>query len=571
MKKALKILLPLTMIVLIIVSIGWYLFEYDRDFTRDTLVSQARYYSDRGNADLASWFYELAYAFTDQDEDIAIEVANQYKADGNYTKAEFTLTNAISDGGTAELYIALSKTYIEQDKLLDAVNMLNHITDPAIKAELESLRPSAPVASPAPDFYSEYIDVTLSCGGGTLYFTTDQAYPSTGDAPFSAPISLPVGETTIYALCVGDNGLVSALSELDYTIGGIVEEVKFTDPAMENAIRASIGVDADHTVLTNELWNVTEFTVPTEAASFQDLAYLSGLQNLTLQDHQLADLTILSELTALQAVNLSGCRFPAEALSVLAELPELKRLDLSQCALSTIAGLEGAENLTHLYLSGNTLRNLKALSGMKYLVELILDHNAVVDLSALSSLGNLEKLDLSFNSITTLVPLASCQKLSWLNLNNNSISALDTVDTLPNLKHLDLGSNSLTDVAILASCTALTELNLSKNQITEITMLSTLSALEDFDFSYNEVEELPKWSDEGSIRKINGSYNKLKSIDSLANQKNLSYVYMDYNKLKSVNAIADCYHLVMVNVYGNEIKDVSKLTEHDIIVNYDPT
>ena len=29
--------------------------------------------------------------------------------------------------------------------------------------------------------------------------------------------------------------------------------------------------------------------------------------------------------------------------------------------------------------------------------------------------------------------------------------------------------------------------------------------------------------------------------------------------------------LVQVNVYGNDIDSVSKLTDHDIIVNYDPT
>ena len=53
------------------------------------LLGQARHYNDSGNPQLASWFYELAYNYTAQDEDIAIELANQYKEDGNYTKAEY--------------------------------------------------------------------------------------------------------------------------------------------------------------------------------------------------------------------------------------------------------------------------------------------------------------------------------------------------------------------------------------------------------------------------------------------------------------------------------------------------
>ena len=53
--------------------------------------------------------------------------------------------------------------------------------------------------------------------------------------------------------------------------------------------------------------------------------------------------------------------------------------------------------------------------------------------------------------------------------------------------------------------------------------------------------------------------------------KNLTHIYMDYNKITSISALENCYHLVQVNVYGNEIDTVAELTEHDIIVNYDPT
>ncbi len=571
MKKALKIIVPIVMIVAIIASIGWYLFIYDRDFTRDMLVAQARYQSDKGNAEIASWFYGLAYNYTAQDEDIAIELANQYKDDGNYTKAEFTLTNAISDGGTADLYIALCNTYVEQDKLLDAVKMLNAITDPTIKSEIDALRPQSPVPSYTPGFFNEYIDVKLSAEDGTVYYSTTEEYPSIGDDPYSEPISLPEGQTRIYALSVGDNGLVSPLATLEYTIGGVIEVVQFADPEMEKAIRTAIGFDETDTVYTNDLWDIKEFTVPTEASSVADLKYLPYLEQLTMQEQKLDDLNALATLSYLQAVDLTGCRFPAESLSVLANLPALKRITLDDCGLSTIADLGGARNLTHLYLSNNTLRNLQPISKMATLVELIMDHNAIVDLSALSGLINLEKLDVSYNSLTSLAPLATCAKLNWLDAGNNAIETLDTVDKLTGLKHLALDANQVKDISILASCTTLTELSVANNDISDISMLSALTALEVLSFSDNKVQTLPAWPEGSMLRSINGSNNQIKSIDSLANLKELSYVYMDYNKLKSINAIADCYHLVVVNVYGNEIDDVSALTDRDIIVNYDPT
>ena len=148
MKKAMKVILPLLLVVAILGCLIWYLFVYDCTFTRDVLLYQARTFETKGKHDTASWFYDLAYAYANQDEDVAIELANQYKAIGNYTKAEYTLSNAIADGGTAELYVALCKTYVEQDKLLDAVTMLDNISDAKIKAQIDALRPAAPTSFP---------------------------------------------------------------------------------------------------------------------------------------------------------------------------------------------------------------------------------------------------------------------------------------------------------------------------------------------------------------------------------------------------------------------------------------
>ena len=144
MKKALRILVPILLLIAILGSIAWYLFDYDRSFTQEMLLRTARYFEENGKHPTAAWFYDLAYKQSGNDEDVAIELAERFKAIGNYTKAEYTLSNAIADGGTAELYIALCKTYVEQDKLLDAVDMLDKISNPQIKAELTPAAPPPP-------------------------------------------------------------------------------------------------------------------------------------------------------------------------------------------------------------------------------------------------------------------------------------------------------------------------------------------------------------------------------------------------------------------------------------------
>ena len=571
MKKFAKILVPFLLAALVLGCTVWYLFVYDRDFTRDFLLNRARYNDMYGNSKLASLFYDIAYEFSGQDENVAIELANQYKADGNYTKAEYTLSNAVQDGGTPELYMALCKTYVEQDKLLDAVNMLDNVTNPEIKTALESMRPAAPTANYEAGFYNQYIQVELSGEGGTLYYSAEGQYPSIHGTSYDSPIELSGGETTIYAVTVADNGLVSPLTVLGYTVSGVIEPAVFMDPVMESTIRELLNYDAEDTLYTDALWSITEFTVPEDVTIFEDLAMLPALEKLTIRDNRIGTLGYLSNLAKLQELDLSGSRFPAEDLVHLTNLPELTKLTMTGCGLSTIAGLANAQSLTYLDASNNALGNLDALSSMATLKELYLGHNAVTNLSALSTLTNLEKLDVSFNSLSTLVPLAANVKLTWLDAGNNQLISVSGVENLTALTYLSVEYNVLTEVDPLAACTELTELSISGNKLTDISALHTLMKLDIFDFSYNEVKALPKWSSDCALRIIDGSYNQLESVAPLKGMHTLGYVYMDYNKLTSVDDIADCYCLVQVNVYGNEIKDVSKLTEHDIIVNYDPT
>lgn len=571
MKKTLKIIVPILLALLIIASVVWYCFVYDQDFTRDMMLKQARLFSENGNQTIASWFYDMAYKFSVHDDDVAIELADQYKIEGNYTKAEYTLSHAIADGGGADLYIALSRIYVEQDKLLDAVSMLDNITNPEIKTQLEAQRPAAPTVDTEPGFYSQYITVSLNCEEGTLFYTLDGEYPSIDDIPYSEPITLPGGETTIYAVTVADNGLVSPLSILGYTITGVIEEVTFEDAAVEQAVRELLSLSEDETIYTNQLWSITSFTVPENAKTLTDLSMMPYLEKLTANKVSVDSLAFLSGMANLTELDLSGCRFPSADVAVIGTLAKLEKLNLSGCGLSTIAGLQTAANLTTLDLSNNTVRNLEPLETLTNLTEINLQHNAVTSLKSLRSLANLEKLDVSYNSLTEIAPLASCGMLSWLDASNNKISDLTGINKISTLTYFSASSNALTDVSVLSDCKSLTELYIATNSLTDISVLSKLTNLEILDFAYNEVTKLPKWSESTALRIIDGSYNKLTSISNLKVMEELTHVYMDYNEISSIASLESCYKLMYISVYGSALTGVNTLTDHGVIVNYDPT
>ena len=571
MKRFLRIFVPLLLTVVVIFSLGWYFFRFDPDLTRDILISQARYMDGQGNHAMASWFYHMAYRQSGNDETIALELAEQYQAMGNYTKAEYTLSNAIADGASVDLYVSLCNLYVEQNKLLDAVNMLDNVANPYIKAQLDSLRPAQVVPSHEPGYYNQYITLSFTAPHSKIYLTTDGSYPSSEKAPYSLPVPLSAGETVITALAVGDNGLVSPLSIYSYTVAGVIEEVTISDPAMDRAVRQALNVSEDHALFTNELWTITALEIPYNAKSLSDLSKLPFLTRLTMDGMEFDSLSALSSLTSLEDLVLSDMTLTTADLQTIAALPQLKELTMVQCGLSSIAPLSEAKGLTYLNISGNTLRDLTSLAELSELKELHLNHNAVTDLVSLSGLSKLEVLDLSFNSVTTPAPLSGCIRLRELSLSNNALSDLEGLSRLTALENLDLSFTGLTDVSVLAINTGLTHLDISNNSLTDISTLNALTNLNSLNFSYNQVSKLPEFSKDCPLVILKGSQNQLTSLDELAGMMSLNYVKMDHNpELTSAEPLETCYALVELSVYGTGIHDVSTLRQMGVIVLYSP-
>lgn len=571
MKKAFKILIAILLALAVVLCAGWYLFVYDREFTRDMLLYSARYFDEQGNRVLASWFYDRAYDQAGDNDDVAIELAQQHKDAGNYTQAEATLSKAIEDGGGVKLYMALCKTYAEQDKLMDCVTLLSSITNLEVKAQLDAMRPAAPTATPEPGFYNQYISVTVTAESGTLLVNPHGEYPSIHEDVYSAPIPLVAGENAIYALAVDDNGLVSPLAIFGYTVGGVIEEVHFTDAAMEEQIRSMLEV-SDNTVLySNELWEITSFTMPQNAKSYADLKYLPFLEELIIQDGPSDGLSVISSLAKLTHLHITDTSVSAEDLAVIGALPKLDKLTLSSCGLSTTNGLEKATTLRYLDLSNNTIRNISPLASMTSLQEVYLQNNALTDLSSLSAIKTIMRLNVSGNALSTVTPVCGITGLVWLDASNNQLISLDKIGSLTMLNELYLSKNLLTDVSALSGCTALQILYLDNNQLTDISALSNLTKVTMLNFAHNQVVELPAFDKDCNLVAIDGSHNLLEKLDALSGLPQLNNVFMDYNeKIESVEPLANCHLLIRVDVYGTKVTEVTMLTDQSIIVNYNP-
>lgn len=577
MKKFIKIIVPILLSVAIIASIGWYLFQYDKNFTTEQLVRIARRFEADGNPSMAIRLYNMAYDHSDGDPEVALELAELFRGSGNYTKAEYTLSKAIADGGGLELYTALCRLFVEQDKLLDAVKMLDNVSDSAIRMQLESMRPAAPVATPEPDHYSDYISVSFENAEGAVFADFNGGYPSISDGAFTGEHSLQAGETTIRAVVLGQNGLVSPMVSFDYVVANVIEPVTLSDEAIDRVVRETLQLSADHKLYSDELWKIVNLEIPSDAQSLADLSKMPFLEEISIYEGSVTDLSPLASLSNLTRLSIIDTPVSSSDLAYLAELPKLTELTLSGCGLSSIADLAPAAGLTDLDLSFNTIGNLLPLADMKKLEAVDVSHNAVTSLSVFSRLPALTELRASYNSITSLEDLSGCGALATLEVTGNQLTSLSGIQSLPTLRAFYGAFNQITDITGLESCTLIGELDISNNQITDITGLSTLTQLLNFNFSFNQVTLLPEFSKDCPLVSIKGSSNQLESLEALRGLNDLNFVYMDQNAtLTSVEPLVDCYRLVEVHIYGTGITDVSLLTQpidgkdRDITVFYSP-
>ena len=551
MKHALKIILPIILILALIIGACCFFLIARRDLTESIFVYWGEHFYEAGRYSRAVSFYKAAMHFAPKDADLAIRLADAYKKSGNYTKAEYTLVSAITQiPDSVQLYVALSKTYVEQDKLLDAETMLGRITNDAVRTQIDALRPAAPVIEPESGNYSEYIDVTVTGASGTVYAVCNSDFPASEQDVYTGPISLEAGESKIVALSVAENGLVSDAVYAGYTVGNVVEEVKLADAGMDAYVRELLGKTAGSAIMSDELWAVEELDLPDTVASLEDLPYFTGLHSLSLHHGTGLDLSVLSRLPTLRTLDLSGCTLSTAAMNTIVTLSELTSLNLSGCAVAEIDALIGLQKLETLDLSNNT----------------------VSDLTALSALLALRELNLTNNPITSLSNLKNCTELETLYAGQCAITRIAGLADHTKLKTLVLSGNKITDISALASCTAIETLDLSGNSISDISVVSGFKNLVDLNVSSNQITDLPQFDADTPLWHVDISHNQIESLAGLEGNLAVNFINADYNRVKSVAKLESCIMLVRMNLWDNPVDadEVKQLQDIGILINYNP-
>ncbi len=544
MKHALKVLIPLILIIALLAAACWFFIYQRPDLTMSVFAYWGDRFYDAGRYERAEFFYSTASKLMPDNEVLPIQLADSYVKDGNFTKAEYTLVSAITrNPNSVHLYAALSGVYVQQDKLLDAEQMLDRITNSGVKAAIDSLRPSTPVISPESGYYSEYIDVTVSTASGVIYSAMNTDYPSLETDIYTAPITLDGGETKIVAISVAENGLVSDAAYAGYTVGSVVEPVTVQDRALDAYVRGLLEKTAAEELMSDELWEITEIDLPEDVKDLSDLRMFDGLLSLTIHNSNNLDLSILSELTTLKTLVLSGCTISPAVMECICTLPDLEHLELAGCAVSNINPMVGLMKLQYLDLT----------------------NNSVSDLTALSALAELKDLYLTNNPVKSITYLNNCLKLERLHIENCGVSKLSSIAGNPSIQELYCSGNEIDDISVLSDCSALSVIDITDNNVEDISVLADLPELTVFIADRNRITAIPDFDEQTSkLWKFFVNDNKIDSLEGLRDLTWLNYIHIDYNKVTDLSCVKDCSTLMQIDAWDNPI-DLEQLPEIEAI------
>ena len=572
MKKPLKFLLSILLIAALFAAGYWFFFQNRLDLTTGLLESAGDTLLEHDHDSAAIRCYRWANSLDPKDAELAIKLANAYRKSGNYTKTENILVHAIYDAPEeTNLYLTLSQVYVEQDKLLDAQQMLDSIANETVRTELSLRRPAAPQVSPAGGFYSEYIRIELTdeTSEAICYCTLDGRYPSLETDAYTEALTLPGGETTLTAVAVGSDGLVSPAVTVSYTVAGVVEEVHFHDSALRSVTQELLH-RGDRKVQTDDLWGIEELTLPENLADTQDLSLYTGLTKLIGHNLGELDYSFLSQLPDLRYLELEGCVLTSAALEEIGACTKLDVLILANCGVSNINALSSMQGLRILDLSDNSVNSITPISNLTALDELYLGHNALTVLPSMRGLKSLRVLDLSYNSIDYVGSLSACTTLQRLNLEHNRLTSVSPLGALTELVWLNGSNNAVLDVSALSSCTKLEGFVMTDNKLTNIDFLSECGGILEVNIDYNDVEAVPSFQSGCPLETFSAAHNFLEDLSGLAGLQKLTYVNADYNNIRNISVLQDCPVLAQVNVYGTYIRSGGVLADKGVVVNFTP-
>ncbi len=483
--------------------------------------------------------YSLALWLNKRDEAAYEGSAKALMGSKDFTKAHQVLDLGIDRiSGAESLYLCKAKVYTAQGQIAQSALFLDQIENSYIHKKLQDERPANLIFTPAQGTYSNTQKVTLQQRAGeTIYYTLNGENPTTASAVYTQPITVS-STVTLTACAMSNNGLVSPILQITYTIENANESIDFTDPKMEKMVRTALDLPYG----------------PLYAARLSTLTALSS-DGIDGQIHSLKD---LEYLPALDTLYLEG-EFSIDDYTPLSALTNLTSLSLINCGLGDrdFGAVSACSKLTALTVRDNHITTLEPITSLVYLDYLDASQNNLTDCRAVEPLTLLTALDLSQNQLTDLAPLSALEGLTMLTLSQNQLTDLSPLTGLANLVNLSVAGNRPTNIKKLAVLEHLIWLDISECELTSLSVLNDFPALQVVAADDNKIASLSTFKKE--VTELYLNRNPLVDFSPLQGQAGLTILEVAGTKINSIDFLAGHPALSILDVADTPITDATLL------------
>lgn len=212
----------------------------------------------------------------------------------------------------------------------------------------------------------------------------------------------------------------------------------------------------------------------------------------------------IQNIISIEELDLSNNRY-IQTIEPLAQLNDLKLLNLSGTATDDLTPIRNLTELVELNLSHTTITDLTPLRYSTGLIRLDISHTPVADISVMEKMPLLQNLEMSGTKTTDFFPLVH----------------------LTQLVHLNLDETTFSDASLLAGLTNMMDLSLSRTLVMDLSALKELKKLLILTVDSTGVQDLAPTHHFENLRILNANYTGITNLDPLQNLPHLERVYCD--------------------------------------------
>jgi Leucine-rich repeat (LRR) protein len=203
--------------------------------------------------------------------------------------------------------------------------------------------------------------------------------------------------------------------------------------------------------------------------------------SVTLQD--------IKKVTSVQEIDVSGNQY-VQNIEPLAQLVDLKRLNLSNTKIKDLTAIRNLTELTDLNLSGAEITDLTPLKYSTKLLRLDISNTRVKEIAVLDKMKNLQVVSFEATPIEDFSVLNYLPAIHDLNVAGTTITHLFSMDSLFNLQKMNLAKTKIIDLTPIKSLTKLEEINFDSTRITDLGPLANLTNIKVIHANFTGITDL---------------------------------------------------------------------------------